>query len=399
MRLTDISVRALTVPERGQRTYFDDTMPSFGVRISQGGTRTFIVMYGLERIRKTIGRYPIISLAEARAEAKRVLAEHTLGRTRPKTVRFDIALREYFADLEQRVEQGQNKPRTLKCYKRLINRYFNFGHRQLTEITHEDITRKLPKAPAERNHALVAIKIFLSWAQKPPRRYIPHNPCEGMTSTKRPARMRKLNDAELAAVLRTALGNTDAYSQIVALLILTGQRRGEITALEWPWINNQRTITLPVWLTKNKTEHTFPYGNMASAVIEKVPRLNSSDYLFPAARDHVRGKPTTIFNAWSKSKDDFDIKCGVTGWTLHDLRRVFATRLAELRVLPHVIERLLNHKLGSISNKTDSIVSAVAEIYNRATYMPEMREAIEKWEAFLVALLKSHARKPGFIAA
>src|SRR5262249_48621672 len=162
------------------------------------------------------------------------------------------------------------------------------------------------KAPAERNHALVAIKVFLSWAQKPPRRYIPHNPCEGMTSTKRPARKRKLTDAELAAVLRTALENTDAYSRIVALLILTGQRRGEITALQWPWIGVQQTITLPDWLTKNKTEHTFPYGNMAAAVIEQIPRLSSTDYLFPAARDHVRGQPTTTFNAWSKSKDEFD---------------------------------------------------------------------------------------------
>src|SRR5205823_128780 len=120
MRLTDIAIRALQAPEKGQRTYFDDTLPSFGVRVSQGGTRTFIVMYGPERIRKTIARYPIISLADARTEAKRILAEHTLGRTRPKAVRFDTALEEYFADLEQRVEQGQNKPRTLKCYKRLI---------------------------------------------------------------------------------------------------------------------------------------------------------------------------------------------------------------------------------------------------------------------------------------
>jgi len=286
MRLTDIAVRALPLPDKGQRTYFDDTMPSFGIRVSQGGTRTFIVMYGPERIRKSIGRYSIISLAEARTEAKRILAEHTLGRTRPKTVRFDAALAEYFEDLKQRIEQGQNKPRTLRCYKRLINRYFNFGRRQLTEITHEDITRKLPKAPAERNHALVAIKIFLSWAQKPPRRYIPHNPCEGMTSTKRPARKRTLNDTELAAVLRTALENTDAYSRIVALLILTGQRRGEIAALEWPWISTQRTVTLPSWLTKNKTEHTFPYGDMAAAVIEQIP-LALRQAGAARLRDHV----------------------------------------------------------------------------------------------------------------
>src|SRR5262249_33044779 len=107
-----------------------------------------------------------------------------------KTIRFDEALEEYFTEFDKRIEARENKLRTLSGYKRLINRYFNFGGTRLSEITHEDITRKLPSAPSERNHALVAIKVFLSWAQKPPRRYIPHNPCEGMTPTKRASRKR-----------------------------------------------------------------------------------------------------------------------------------------------------------------------------------------------------------------
>lgn len=80
MRLTDISVRQLACPAKGQRTYFDDTLTSFGCRVSQGGTRSYIVQHGPDRQLITIGRYPIISLAEARAEAKRVLAERTLGK-------------------------------------------------------------------------------------------------------------------------------------------------------------------------------------------------------------------------------------------------------------------------------------------------------------------------------
>jgi hypothetical protein len=62
--------------------------------------------------------------------------------------------------------------------------------------------------------------------------------------------------------------------------------------------------------------------------------------------------------------------------------------MAELGVLPHIVERLLNHKLGSISNKTDSIVSAVADIYNRALYLPEMREAVARYEAHLTKILE-----------
>ena len=62
-------------------------------------------------------------------------------------------------------------------------------------------------------------------------------------------------------------------------------------------------------------------------------------------------------------------------WTLHDLRRTFATNLAELGVAPHVIERILNHVTGSIS--------PLARIYNRATYQKEMRDALELYERHL----------------
>ncbi len=75
------------------------------------------------------------------------------------------------------------------------------------------------------------------------------------------------------------------------------------------------------------------------------------EFLFPASRAHVRGKPTTTFNGWPKYKEAFDKLCGVTDWTLHDLRRTL-TNLAALKVPPHVVERLLNHKFGSLQNQT-----------------------------------------------
>jgi integrase len=141
----------------------------------------------------------------------------------------------------------------------------------------------------------------------------------------------------------------------VQLLLLTGQRRGEIAALERPWINEKdRTITLPDTLTKSKRAHTFPLGDLTKKVLETVPCFSGTEFLFPTRWDDDRP-----FSGWSKYKSE--MKDNVAGWTLHDLRRTFATRLAEMKVLPHIIERLLNHKMGGISNKTDGIVSGVAE--------------------------------------
>jgi integrase len=388
--LTDLAIRKLEPPPVGQITVWD-SLPGFGLRVSQGGAKSFIVLLGRTGTRHTIGRYPTISLSDARIEAKRILAERTLGKHRPKSVYFDDAQKAFLAECQRRVEEHSLKARTLSDYTRLLKKHFAFGHRQLSEITDDDITGRLNRikdAPSERNHALVSIKVFFRWAQRPPRRYVAHSPCEGMVPTKRPSRKRVLADKELAAVYRTALKRDDPFSMIVALLILTGQRRGEIGALQRPWINpEERTITLPDFITKNGREHTFPYEQAASSILKKVPE-QEGDYLFPASRAHVRGKPTTTFNGWPKHKEAFDKVCGVTGWTLHDLRRTFATNLAAHKVPPHVVERLLNHKFGSLQNQTDGTVSAVAEVYNRHLYLDEMREAVRLWEKRLATLLR-----------
>jgi hypothetical protein len=80
MRITDIQVRNLPVPEKGSKVYYDDTLKGFGVRVSNAGTKAFILATGKNRDRTTIGRYPTISLAEARDVAKKLMAERTLGR-------------------------------------------------------------------------------------------------------------------------------------------------------------------------------------------------------------------------------------------------------------------------------------------------------------------------------
>ena len=103
MKFTDISIRNLPIPEKGLKLYADDAIPGFGVRVSQGGTKSFILTYGDRRERVTIGRHPIISLADARAETKRILAERTLGKHRPTRMVFDDALRLFVTShLEQK---------------------------------------------------------------------------------------------------------------------------------------------------------------------------------------------------------------------------------------------------------------------------------------------------------
>jgi integrase len=379
MRLTDLTVRALPLPQKGQRTHWDDTLQNFGCRVSQGGTRSFVVQHGIDRRMTTIGRYPVISLAAAREEAKRILAERTLGKHRPKSVAWDVARDAFIEECKT-----ENRPRTVADYTRRLKLHFPFGKRKLDDITYDDIARrlsKLSKTPSEQSHTLAVVKIFLRWAHKPPRRYMPTNPTEGMTVAKHPSRTRILADRELAAILRAVSGAQDPHSLIVHLLAATGQRSGEASQLRWSWINRgEKTITFPGAATKNGREHVIPYGTTVEEVLHRVP-MSDTGYLFPATREHVRNKPTTTFQGWTKGKLKLNETCGVEAWTRHDLRRTFATRLAEMGVAPHVIERLLNHASGSLS--------PIALVYNRSKYLEEMRAAVVLWDAYLNKILAS----------
>jgi integrase len=207
--------------------------------------------------------------------------------------------------------------------------------------------------------------------------------CDAILSRKFQSRERVLTDEELKVVFRTAFEGNDSFSFIVALLILTGQRRTEIGSLRPSWLNKaDSTITLPSGITKNKRTHVFPYGSLAASIIERIPDTHDT-YLFPASRDHVRGKPTTSFNGWSKAKETFDRKCSISDWTLHDLRRTFASNLAALGVSLPTIEKLLNHVSGSFGG--------IVAVYQRHNWMPEMRTAIVAWENRLAACI-SHCK-------
>ena len=90
IRLTELSVKTAK-PLATQYMLWDATLPNFGVRVSPGGTKNFTAMLGARRERVSIGRFPIISLAEARVKAKALMAERTLGQHQAKTINFEEA--------------------------------------------------------------------------------------------------------------------------------------------------------------------------------------------------------------------------------------------------------------------------------------------------------------------
>ena len=325
--LTDLSIRRFPSPEDGAATYWDTTTRGLGLRISAGGAKTFIALIGSGR-RQAIGRYPTISLKDARTECVRILAEKTLGRVRPTHTAFDDAKVRFIEACERR-----NRPRTVKDYKRHLDKHYPYGRSSVAEITPQDIIRRLAKlsdVPSERHHAFTAGRAFFAWCER--QHIIDASPMAKLEVPPTSApRERVLSDSELAPVFRAVMYGADAFHHIVALLILTGQRKGEIAHLQWDWIDpTNRLITLPSAITKNKRTHTFPYDDLASKVFAAIPRFAGNPYVFPAMREQTRGKPATVFRGFGKPKERLDREIAqsserVEHWTLHDLRRTFSS--------------------------------------------------------------------------
>lgn len=375
LHFTEITVRSIR-PGPTQADYWDETTPAFGIRITKKGRKSWVVILGPDRSRQKIGEWPDMSLSEARTKAKRILSERNSSRLGLQSSTFEKALELFFT-----THCAYLRPRHLNETRRLLNGHFlpKLGQKKLEYVTKHDISSvldRLQETPSEAAHALKSAKTFFRWAMR--RNYLQHNPCEGL---RRPGRYipreRVLSDQELRAVWNAADGT---FGTIIRLLILTGQRRAEVGSLRAEYIDRtDKTITLPAAITKNKRTHIFPYGDMTAAILKPLP---TEGYLFPA-----RGKDKDgPFNGWSKCKAALDKTISETDtpvlpWTVHDLRRTFATKLASLAVPPHITERLLNHVTGTISG--------VAAIYNRYAYAEEMAQAITLWEGCLEKILSA----------
>jgi integrase len=199
------------------------------------------------------------------------------------------------------------------------------------------------------------------------------------------SRERVLTDDELRAVWKAAGKISVPFSQIVKFLIGTGQRRSEIGSMQFEWLDLENgTCTIPASVTKNRRPHTFPVGR---GLLElRSPRLpGSGPYVF-SARGSDGGKP---FNSWSKAKASLDRKVAehlgantkLIPWTLHDLRRTYATNLQRLGIKLEVIEALLNHVSGTRAG--------IVGVYQKHRYEAEMREAVGTFERWFTLQINS----------
>ena len=398
--LTDVKLRT-TKGEPGRRVeIWDAQIPGFGVRVTSAGTKSFVLLYRVhgKARRMTIGRYPTLSLADARIKAREALntidtgidpqadtdASAEPGAHPPTRVQVRLAYRisNIIDEFVERHCRRNNRASTARETERILKSRLvaAWPTRDIREITRRDVLKLLDEivdagTPSAANHALAAIRKFFNWCVE--RGLIEVSPCVGIRMpSKAVSRSHVLDDDELVAVLTSADATGYPFGIIVRLLVQTGQRRSEVGSMRWQDLDLTNGIwTIPPEANKSDREHAVPLTSAAVRLIEATPRL-SETHVFPSRRS-----PERCFSGYSKCKARLDSDAGITGWTLHDLRRTVATGLASLQVPPHVIEKLLNHSSGTFSG--------VAGVYNRFAYQKEMREALEQWEDHIKALTAS----------
>ncbi len=400
--LGTISVKSVTALEAG-KTLWDSghkqAVKGFGVR-RQKNDPVYVVKFrilGRQRF-LTIGRHGAPWTPEtARREAKRLLGAVASGKD-PQRQKQEA--RQNSAETVHKVVQrylefahAKQKPRSFEETKRhLLTNWRSLHSTPLIEVTRRHIAIQLNElgakhGPVTAARARAAFSAMFNWAIREGME-ITSNPVAGTNRPVEPkSRERVLTDPELREIWNSC-GNDD-YGRIVRLLMLTAQRRDEVGGIRMAEIDVPAAVwTLPSTRTKNRREHVVPLLPKAQEVLN-VLHPTKIDHLFGSG-PRQSGGVRRGFSGWSKAKKELDQRiraarspeddCLLIDWRLHDLRRTSATVMADkLGVAPYVIEALLNHVSG--------YKAGIAGVYNRATYIADTRNALQKWESYLMKVV------------
>ena len=370
--LTDAAIRGLKTPARWQLDIVDKGYPGLAVRLSPGGSKTFVYVFRRHgrRRRITLGTYPAMTLAEARDAWRRMRGELAQGKIPRAPARIKPGDFEAVARLW--LEQDQAGKRTVKEAARIIEKYCRPLHRlQISDITKADIrdTLNTVQGPTMRRRVYTRLFRLFNWARQED--WIRDHPMAGLVKPGvEVSRDRVLSDDEIKRLWDACEKAGFPIGPMLQILLLTGARRGEIAELTWDEIVTDH-ITLAGMRTKMGKSHDIPLPRFALEILRKVPRIAGTNLVFPS------GAMTPI-TAWTPAKKQIDAIAKIPAWRIHDLRRTCATGLQRVGTPLVVTEAILGH-VGSRGG--------VVGIYQRHAFRDEKAAAIEKWAELVRSML------------
>jgi len=375
---------------------WDDELRGFGLRTTPTGSKSYVFQYRMggreaPSRRYTIGRHGSPWTPQtARKEAERlaimiargvdpVEAEHERRRQA-----VDLAFTSYvetFANLylKKRWKQWSLGAGVLRREAVPVLR-----GKPLPSIKRSDLSLiwdRLHDQPAVARLVHATLRKLFRWAVS--RGDIDRSPLEGVEPPPPvPARERVLSDGELVQIWRACDELGYPFGSLFRLLMLTGQRREEVAALNWNELDREKRLwLLPSTRAKNKKSHLVPLSDLAIEVLDEAAA--SKDWPKSGLVFSTTGK--TPPSGFSKAKRRLDeciqlaSNCSGEAWRLHDLRRTLATGLQRLGIRFEVTEAVLNHISGARSG--------IAGVYQRHDWAQEKRDALDAWAGSILRLL------------
>ncbi len=397
-KLTATGVDKWKVTDKRQEVP-DSLMTGLYFIVQPSGKKSWQIRYrfGEKHRRMTLGRYPLLSLADARARASEALIAAQDGRDpagereaeKAARVEVDQSGRDKIKTL---VEQfGKRHLSTLKSgetVKRELNRHVVavWGERDIHDIAKRDVIDLLDGI-ADSGRVVTANRVraylnkFLSWCVE--RDIIDQSPAMGVKpAAKEKSRDRVLTDDEIRLFWKACTVEGQPWGHLGKMLLLTGQRLGEVVNM------TDREVSDDLWhltadRTKNGRAHDVPLSQAALDVLGAVERLKSdAGYVFTTnGRSAVQG--------YHKGRNHIAERMAeiagqeISHWTFHDLRRTAATGMARLGIPVRVTEAVLNHVSGT--------AGGIVSVYQRHDYADEKRDALDAWARLVFDLVEGTA--------
>ena len=362
--LTDRAIRALQPsPEGKRRIVWDAIVPGLGIRITDRGVKTFVLVTrypgSASPAPRSLGVYGGITLEAARTKAREWLAliasgtdpEQHAARKREQT--FQAISEQYFL---RKAKAHRSRAATEATLARLV--YPTFGPKPIEAINRSDIVRLMDRIEDERGPVMasqtlnIISRVVNFHASRTDDFRSPI--VRGMSRGAGQARSRILDDDELRAIWK-ATADYPVFGALLRFILLTATRRNEAAHMRWSELNGDRTWIIPAARYKTNLDHLIPLSALAFSVL---PDRNG-DFVFSVnSRNAIGG--------YGRCKQTIDEASGVNGWVIHDLRRTARSLLSRAGVPSDHAERCLGH-----------VIPGVREVYDRHEYFEEKASAFE----------------------
>jgi integrase len=359
-------MKAKAQPGADRTLFWDSGLPGFGLQVTAAGHRSYVVQYRAAGRSRRMSIDGVLGLAAARKRARSLLGEVAHDRDPLAEKRKAAALEKdtFRSVADEYFEREGGKLRSAGHQRAALERlvFARLGRLPIASILRSDAVRLLDhiedeRGPVMADRTLAIIRKIMNWHASRSDDF--RSPLvRTKARSENGSRDRILEDDELRAVWRAAEAHPGPYGALVRFLLLTGARRSEASAMRWSEVSGS-DWTLPAARNKTKVDLIRPLSPAALAVIERLPRIGKGELVFTTdGRRSLAG--------FSRFKRRFDKACGVTGWTLHDLRRTARSLMSRAKVDKDHAERCLGHVIGGVRGT-----------YDRHEYHAEKQRAYE----------------------